>query len=92
VDDDERYQHARRRVKELKGFYTNLYFYLAVNVFLVLVNIITSPGHWWFQWVLLGWGIGVVAHAISIFARPTWFGPEWEDRKAREIMEKEQRR
>jgi hypothetical protein len=25
-----------------------------------LINAMTSPGHWWFQWVALGMGIAVV--------------------------------
>jgi uncharacterized membrane-anchored protein len=25
-----------------------------------LINLMTSPGHWWFQWVALGLGIATV--------------------------------
>jgi len=28
----------------------------------------TSSQHLWFQWPLLGWGIGIVAHALALFA------------------------
>ncbi len=24
------------------------------------INVMTSPGHWWFQWVAFGMGIGLV--------------------------------
>ena len=32
--------------------------------FLVVVNLMTSPGHWWVQWAALGIGI---AWVISLF-------------------------
>ena len=32
--------------------------------FLVIVNVMTSPGHWWVQWAALGIGI---AWVISLF-------------------------
>jgi hypothetical protein len=35
------------------------------------------------------WGIGLVAHGFSVFV-PQWFlGNDWEERKIKEIMEKE---
>jgi hypothetical protein len=89
--EDQRYHRARQRVKELKGFYTNVISYVCVNALLFLINLVTSPGHWWFQWVLFGWGIGVVAHAFTVFARPNLLGQDWEERKTREIMEKDNR-
>jgi hypothetical protein len=39
-----------------------------VNVLLVAMNLATSTGHLWFKWPLLGWGVGVLAHAIVTFA------------------------
>jgi hypothetical protein len=33
-------------------------------VFLVFVNLVTSPGHWWVQWAALGIGI---AWVLSVF-------------------------
>lgn len=28
-----------------------------ILLFLVIVNVVTSPGHWWVQWAALGIGI-----------------------------------
>jgi hypothetical protein len=36
---------------------------------------------------MLGWGIGLVAHGMSVFA----IGKSWEERKIREILEKQNR-
>ena len=65
---------------------------VVVNCALVAINLLTSPHSLWFFWPLLGWGIGIVAHATSVFGVFGIFGPEWEKRKIREIMEREKDR
>ena len=78
------YERAHKRVKELKSFYSNLISYVIVTIFLIILNLITSPKQLWFYWPLMGWGIGVIGHGMSVFA----IGKSWEDKKIREIMEK----
>ena len=80
------YEQAKERVQELKGFYMHLASYVLVNVFLFLINLLTSPGDWWFYWPLLGWGIGVVAHGAWIYWGPGLWGKRWEERKIQELM------
>jgi len=46
-------------VRKRSKFKANLWSYIIVNSALFLINCMT-PGSWWFQWVLLGWGIGLV--------------------------------
>lgn len=79
------YEKAARRVKELKGFYGNLISYCIVIPFIVIVNLVTSPKQLWFYWPMLGWGIGLVAHGMNVFT----IGKAWEERKIKQIMEKE---
>jgi hypothetical protein len=90
MTDDERYEMARKRVEELKGFYRNLFSYVAINAFLIIINLVTSPKHLWFYWVAIFWGIGVLFHAAHTFVlRGRFLGKEWEERKIRELMKKE---
>lgn len=86
--EDYAYQKAAKRVKELKSFYSNLISYCIIIPFLLILNLITSPKQLWFYWPALGWGVGLVAHAMSVFA----VGKEWEERKIREILNKENQR
>lgn len=83
-DKDKAYERAQKRVKEIKSFYGNLISYCIVIPFLIIINLITSPDNIWFFFPMLGWGIGVVAHGMSVFA----IGKNWEERKIREILEK----
>lgn len=86
--EDFAYQKAVKRVKELKSFYANLISYCIIIPFLLILNLITTPNELWFYWPALGWGVGIVAHATSVFA----IGKEWEEKKIREILNKENQR
>ncbi len=88
MDDEQRYQRARSRVDQLKGFYSHLTVFIIVNLFLFLLNFF-SGGEWWFYWPLLGWGIGIIAHALSVFVGSGRLTQDWEDRKIRELMEQD---
>jgi len=84
-----KYREAKRKVARLRGFYTHLAVYLAVNALLYLINMITSPDTLWFFWPLMGWGIGIALHAVLVFSNAGRLGAEWEERRIREIMENE---
>jgi len=89
---DPRYERALKRAKDLKDFYVHLGVYLIVNAALFGINMISSPGTLWFYWPMLGWGIGVAIHAFSLYAEGSVLDEAWEDRKARELMRKDDAR
>ncbi len=37
-----------------------------ILVFLVVINLMTSPGEWWVQWAALGLGIAWVINVIKL--------------------------
>ena len=59
---------AKRAAGASKGYYIHLAVYVAVNAMLVAINLTLTPERLWFRWPLLGWGVGVVAHAVVTFA------------------------
>jgi hypothetical protein len=91
TSDDERYRRARARVEELRSFYIHAAVYVLVNLFLIALNLLTSPDRLWFYWALLGWGIGLAAHALTVFGASSRWSREWEERKIRELMDEERR-
>ena len=60
-------KEVREEVEEIKGFYIHLGLYALINVLLIIVNLITTPGTFWAIWPLLGWGVGLGFHAIATF-------------------------
>lgn len=86
IEQSPEYKAARRRVRQLRGFYSHLAVYVAVNAGLLIINLFSSPGRLWIVWPLAGWGIAVVIHGASVFLAGRMLGREWEERKIREIM------
>ncbi len=74
-------EEAFRHVRQLKRFYIHFGQYLFVVVAMMAINLLTNPDRLWFQWVALGWGTGVLAHAMAVFSPFYIFGPEWEKRQ-----------
>ena len=87
-NDSQKYIRAKKRVDDLKGFYGNLTSYCVVIPFLIFINYQTHWGFQWFWFPLFGWGLGLAIHAFTLFG----YGQDWEDRKIREFMEKENNR
>jgi hypothetical protein len=85
----EKQNRAKKKVQELKGFYSNLFTYLIVNLVLIIVNFITSPNNLWFYWVTIFWGLGIVIHAFSVFGKNKMLGDDWEEKKVKEYMDKD---
>jgi hypothetical protein len=67
---EEQRRGAIRRIQAKRGFRVHFAVYLAVNALLVLIWALTSATYFWPVWPMLGWGIGVVAHGVSVYARP----------------------
>jgi len=67
-NDQDVLRRAGKRVDEKLGFYIHLAIYILVNGLLIAIDLMTSPGTYWFIWPLVGWGIGVLVHGLSIFA------------------------
>lgn len=94
TQDEIKYQEALKRVKKIKGFYTHAIVYVFVNIMIVFLNVKNlDPGETYFQFknfmTAFFWGMGLVAHGLSVFV-PNWImGQNWEERKIKEFMEKE---
>lgn len=92
--DDIRYKEAERRVKKIKNFYVFIFIYIVVNIFILYLNYKElKPGEtiWQLKYFTLPlfWGIAVVITAMRTFIPGFMLGSNWEDKKIKELMEKE---
>lgn len=92
--DDIRYKEAERRVKKIKNFYVFIFIYIVVNIFILYLNYRElKPGEtiWQLKYFTLPlfWGIAVVITAMRTFIPGFMLGSNWEDKKIKELMEKE---
>lgn len=88
-DSADSYLRAQKKVEDIKGFYGNLFSYVVVNAGLAILNLVTTPDHLWFFYPLIGWGVGVAIHAISVFNMMPFLGADWEERKIRELLDRD---
>lgn len=78
------FMRAKDRVEKLKGFYGNLISYCCVIPVLIFINLKTG-GFQWFWFPMFGWGMGLIFHAVETFG----YGKSWEEKKIREILNKD---
>ena len=84
-------ERATKRVRELRNFYIHAAIYVVVNTGLVLLDLAQGDGLQWAQWVIFGWGIGLVVHGVSVFIFESRSAARWEARKIAEFTEEEER-
>jgi two-component system, LytTR family, sensor kinase len=85
-------ERARRHVRRLRDFYIHVAIYVIVIGGFALLNWIVSPTFWWVVFPAIGWGIGLAAHGTSVLFEDSLFGVSWEERKTRELLQRDQRR
>ena len=101
----ERYKKARKKVDEIKGFYTHLRVYLVINILLLVLrtkiieyisggNAETDPHV--FEWIDVNafitpvlWGIGLVFHGLYVYRHKFPFLKQWEEQQIQKFMEEE---
>jgi Putative regulator of cell autolysis len=86
--EEKRYAKAKERVKAIKDFYGNLIAYCIVIPFLWWLNLRTTDFLWAF-FPTIGWGFGVAVHGMEAFGYNPLWGKRWQERKIRELMEKD---
>ncbi|NVN18628.1 hypothetical protein GUA46_09755 [Muricauda sp. HICW] len=87
----EKYNRAKKRVDELKGFYIHLAIYMVINAF-ILVNLYIRSDDFW-RWehffTLIAWGVGVLFHASKTFGFNPLLGKDWEERQIQKYMDED---
>lgn len=89
MNEEQIYQRARKKAKEIRSFYYNLLCYCIVIPVLIIINLTFTPEFYWFLFSACGWGFGLLMHGMKAFDYIPFLGTNWEQRKIRELMEKD---
>jgi hypothetical protein len=92
--EDRSFRAAQKKVKDIKGFYIHLLVYLFINTAILAVQIngknvwaeLQDPSNYF---TMFFWGIGLLAHWASVFGAGLFLGRRWEERKIKEIMDRD---
>jgi len=100
-----KYERAQKKVEGIKKFYKHLRVYIIINVLLLLLRArifkFFGDGDFsnvrfdrWLDWNVYGtaiiWGVGLLIHGLYVFQYKFKFFKNWEDRKLKEILEKDE--
>lgn len=91
---EDKYLRAKKKVKKMHGFYVHLMVYIVINLMLAIpagihgglkgfLEPLSTTG--------LFWGIGLFFHWYSVFGMDLFLGKNWEDKKIKELMDKEKK-
>ena len=80
---------AKMRIEEIKAFYVHAGIYAVVNFVLVVINVMDADDVWWSLLAILGWGIGLLIHGLSVFGPVSALMMRWEQRKIAQLMHKD---
>jgi sensor histidine kinase YesM len=86
---EKKYSLAKEQVEKIKGFYIHFTIYLIFIPVFIYLNYISNAGFPWAIFPIGGWGFGVMGHAAEVFNYNPFFGKNWEERKIKEFMDKD---
>ncbi|GLU44322.1 2TM domain-containing protein [Allomuricauda sp. NBRC 101325] len=93
---------AKKRVKELQGYYRHILIFVLVNGFLLLLQsgvLFKVMPDWfptetyYFDWVnsnILFWGLILVVHTLVVFRHKFPFLKKWEERQIQKYMQEDE--
>lgn len=88
MNEHEKTVKAAQQVEAITGFYIHLAVFVLVMVLLLVGNWVATPEVWWVQWPFLGWGVGVVAHALVVFRSMPNVITNWQLRKIKQLKDR----
>lgn len=86
--DQKAYEKALKRAKKIKKFYSDLFTFIILGVSFYWLDYFTTGGNRWWFFPVIGFVLATLFNIVKIFA----WDSEWEERKANEILEKENQR
>jgi hypothetical protein len=97
LNEQMRYERARKRVRNIKGFYMHFMVYILVNAFLLVLHYASlKQGESFFTFGAFStaffWGFGLLLHGMGTFGPNLFLGNNWEERKIHKLMQQEEER
>src|SRR5450756_3158566 len=82
---------TQSRSSAASDVYKRQVMYLVANVALAILNLTTlekNDGVIWFIWPLIGWGVVLVVHVISVFGIGRFLGRDWVQRHIQQELDR----
>ena len=87
INKEQSFIKAHKRVKQIKGFYTQLMISPFLITFWVVINLKEAPEFHWFWIAIVAWLVGLFIHWLIVFGlAKNNFRENWKQNKIKEIM------
>ncbi|WP_437824278.1 2TM domain-containing protein [Tenacibaculum mesophilum] len=87
--EEKKYLEAKKKVKQVKGFYAHALVNIISVIIIVLVNLKFSPYYHWFWFPVIGIVLVTFIHWMLVFGvNILGFGKDWEEKKIKEYLNK----
>ena len=85
--EEQEYIKAKKKVKEIKDFYTHLVVMIFALPIVITVNLMFVPNFYFFWLAGFGMLFSVVVHWLQVFGfSKLGLGKDWEENKIKQIM------
>ena len=87
-----RYLRAKNNIEKIKEVYIHIAVFVFIMPIVIITNVMFVPSIHYFWFALFGWGLGVFLHWLTVIGfKSSLFGEDWEKRKIKEAMDKEEK-
>jgi len=95
--ENSKYNRAKKKVDDIKGFYSHLTVYIVINLLLLALKLNIFEGglvdinvpNWSYFTTPFFWGIGLFFHGLWVFGHSLKSIKKWEERKIEEFMQED---
>lgn len=105
MEQQTKYDRAKKKVDFIKGFYNHLIAYLVINAVILLsrangipmISINSNRDNLinWLDWntyfLVIFWGLGLCIHGVYVFRDKFTFIKNWEQKKLDKLLEDEEK-
>ena len=86
---EKKYLEAKKKIKEIKGFYAHALVNVLSIIIIVFVNLKFSPSFHWFWFAVIGIVIVTFIHWMLVSGKNlVGLGKDWEEKKIKEYLDK----
>ena len=82
----EKFVRAKAQMEEISAFYMHVAAFAVTMVAMLVVDIVDDDD-WWVFWPFLGWGVGILGHAWSVYGSMPSAIVNWQMRKIKKLKD-----
>lgn len=94
TEQHEKYEYARRRIKQKKRLYFHFVLFLVGSLFFFLIEKFfdIQPFEGWYLWAVTLWFFLFILHFIKVYITDRFMNKEWEREQIERLMAKQEQR